>query len=308
MDSKTTTLLLRSQAHGYVAGTSVVSYAKVSSERQVTHSAATLTCHLYEQIATFSDEVDLIWRRKAGWNIPKVLFVIQKTVPQKKCLIINVAQSYFGTFIILSKGTNFSIFYVYFDVLIQLFIHFPPADRGGKSELFFDAETYIAVIPFVSMHGIMIIYDVSANNVPDPIPGIHICITSPGYNYLYAETIPIIALELTLLCLTISRGFHFYQAQRRISWSFRGRRSLASILFRDSIMIPFVTLVILFACLVLLLRAPFGPIFQIVYLICVFWPGIAGPRLILNLRQAYYAPFKDECHRADLDTEDSDCL
>lgn len=28
----------------------------------------------------------------------------------------------------------------------------------------------------------------------------------------------------------------------------------------------------------------------------MFWPGVAGPRLILNLREAYYQPFEQECN------------
>lgn len=75
--------------------------------------------------------------------------------------------------------------------------------------------------------------------MPDPVPGIHLCLKTPEAQWLYLIAVPFASFELLLLVASLSRGVHYYKSQINTSWTFHGRRSLINILFRDSITFPF---------------------------------------------------------------------
>lgn len=76
--------------------------------------------------------------------------------------------------------------------------------------------------------------------MPDPAPGIHLCVKLPTKKILFATPITLLLVETLLFALSLLRGIDYYQSQTRISISTSQRcHSLPNVLFRDSILLPF---------------------------------------------------------------------
>ncbi|KAH9474498.1 hypothetical protein JR316_0012958 [Psilocybe cubensis] len=202
---------------------------------------------------------------------------------------------------------------------------------GHDYQLFLRIQGYAMIIPLFCMHGIMmyrissmyshkrkiiillisgfaveivsaltmfISTDVLAYTMPDPSPGIHICLRVPKRNFIFVAPIIIVLFESLLFTLSLYRGLHYYRLQKSVpKCKLQPPHSLGTILFRDSIVFPFFTVTFLIASIVAMASLPMLAI-QITYTITAAWPAIAGPRLILNLREVYYKSFKDECDRS----------
>ncbi|KAH9477686.1 hypothetical protein JR316_0009912 [Psilocybe cubensis] len=137
------------------------------------------------------------------------------------------------------------------------------------------------ILEYLSANALKAFCDISAVHLRDPAPGVHLCLKVPHTNIFYVPPIPTILGRNTLL----PHANNHASAQQRLSFSVIYTVSRQ---YHDSFHN---------------LKLPARSINRITSLI-----RIAGPRLILNLREAYYKPFKDECNREwdddiDLDLE-----
>ncbi|KDR69345.1 hypothetical protein GALMADRAFT_931812 [Galerina marginata CBS 339.88] len=130
--------------------------------------------------------------------------------------------------------------------------------------------------------------------VPEPEPGVHFCTTDSSPYWLYSIWIPIMSFELIILILALSLGIRYYRSIRIIR-RIGSSASLPYILLRDSITFPFILVVLCFINLIAWIRLPYL-IGEMTYVLSSFAPCIIGSRLILNLREAYYQSFKEECN------------
>ncbi|KAF9054624.1 hypothetical protein BJ165DRAFT_1399809 [Panaeolus papilionaceus] len=89
--------------------------------------------------------------------------------------------------------------------------------------------------------------------------------------------------------LTLNVGLMYHRALRLG----RKRKSLAYILFRDSILFPILAVLICVINLITWTSLPHSAI-QMSVSLAAFVPCILGCRLILNLREAYYLTFEEE--------------
>ncbi|KAH9484502.1 hypothetical protein JR316_0003984 [Psilocybe cubensis] len=150
------------------------------------------------------------------------------------------------------------------------------------------------ILETVSSIIIKVYLDKSAQYRPDPVKGIHVCTKLPNQYWVFAYAIPPILFESMLLAMALSKGIGYYRSRRNISGLSWGQPTLTQVLFRDSITFPFVTLMVIVSYMLTLAHLPIVDN-QVSFIFFSFWPSIAGPRLILNLRDAYYKPFEEEC-------------
>jgi len=167
--------------------------------------------------------------------------------------------------------------------------------------------------------------------VSEPAPGIRICSRDSFPHFLYTIWIPILFFESLLLSLSFGIGIRYFRVMRG-SVDLRSRafrHSLLFVLVRDSITFPFMWALILgctentslisvlsavsvcLSNLVVWILQPVrlfshyhywifkGACLQVLhtelaFAIAVFTPCILGPRLVLNLQEAYYQPFAQE--------------
>ncbi|PPQ83314.1 hypothetical protein CVT25_004054 [Psilocybe cyanescens] len=284
-------------------------------------TVATAACLVYDHCTTLADEIELVWKRP-GHILVKFLFLISIMI-----VIIGADDPLYR---ILSYLVLVPLFAMQGTYTVQTIPYTAGADglitpgimmcrissmhhHNHKIITLLAASFALEIGSVVVMK---IITDRITVPVPDPAPGIHFCMKTSEAQWLYVISVPSVSFELLLLVMSLLRGVHYYRSQIRTSWTFHGRNSLANILFLDSITFPFITLAILLVYLVALMRSHVGRFLltlwallmvylaficqvalgQLTFVISVFWPSIAGPRLILNLREAYYQPFEQECN------------
>ncbi|PPQ86939.1 hypothetical protein CVT25_009825 [Psilocybe cyanescens] len=159
----------------------------------------------------------------------------------------------------------------------------------------------VLAIAFICELTSMIISQSIANNihqaVPDPAPGVHICKQDSFPSWAYSIWVPIVFYETVMLILAGAMGISYYKSDRRrvlqdISQS--SSPSLLYILVRDSITFPLIGFVI---CIVNLISWAAFPylVAQMTFPFALFFPCILGSHLVINLREAYYQPFSNEC-------------
>ncbi|KAF8966749.1 hypothetical protein BDZ97DRAFT_1806252 [Flammula alnicola] len=130
-------------------------------------------------------------------------------------------------------------------------------------------------------------------DVPNPVPGYSLCTTPPYTAWMATFWIPIVFFESLVLYLAIRVGLR-YRAHIRYSQTVVStRQSLAYIMCRDSILFPFMSLIM---CIIgFISNTRFSPLdIEMAMSVSGSVLCIIGPRLILNLREAYYQPFTEE--------------
>ncbi|KAF9556173.1 hypothetical protein CPC08DRAFT_105301 [Agrocybe pediades] len=133
--------------------------------------------------------------------------------------------------------------------------------------------------------------------IPNPAPGVRLCSQKSFPHWMFAVWIPIACFEGLILFLSICRGVTYYKSSKESKrlglTGYAWTNSLGYILLRDSIAFPFICVFICFINLFVWIYLPHLAA-QIAFCIASFAPCIIGPRLILNLREAYYQPFIQE--------------
>lgn len=126
----------------------------------------------------------------------------------------------------------------------------------------------------------------------EPLPGVHMCISYPT-NWYFVSWIPIFGYELLILILGIRAGILFLKEARMLPSNF-GKQSLRSILLRDSILYPIIAFIVGVSNVLGWSKSMRSTTLVAAVLVQLF-SRVLGSRLILNLREAYYLPFQEEC-------------
>ncbi|KAH9484503.1 hypothetical protein JR316_0003985 [Psilocybe cubensis] len=250
-------------------------------------TVATATCLVFDHLTTFADEVSGI-----DLETPRPL-LCQSSLSNTKTLLRKAIPPTIGpdnpVYLVLGYLVMVPLFAMQGIMICRISSMW---NHNQRVIILLSASFSAQVIAAVVMK---IAVDRMSLPIPDPVPGIHICLKAPQAKWLYLIVVPFAIFELLLLITSISRGIqHYYRSQTQIKWSFFGHRSLIKILFRDSITFPFIELI--FSKVLLVFNASQFILGQLTLDISIFWPGVAGPRLILNLREAYYQPFEQECN------------
>ncbi|KAF8962079.1 hypothetical protein BDZ97DRAFT_2076573 [Flammula alnicola] len=256
---------------------------------------------LYDHLITLDLEVDFIWRRPK-FSIAQTLFIINRylgDVVLTYAAIVLIMQSSPSTF---QKGLVVS---------------------SSQCQMLGSLQTWAGAVITWTMQGIMVIRInamyrgtptvkalqlvfflveiLSMTTMQAIVPRQLIGLTCSvrrypwWYQWLWG---PILAFEGLTMGLAIWAGYEHYRDYSRkapILFSSEGK-SLAYVMMRDSILFPFVAVVM---CVINFIgwnhlsyaaaQANTG--------VMIFAPRILGCRLVLNLREIYYRPFGDEYSR-----------
>ncbi|KDR69328.1 hypothetical protein GALMADRAFT_230818 [Galerina marginata CBS 339.88] len=132
--------------------------------------------------------------------------------------------------------------------------------------------------------------------VPDPAPGVHLCKQRNMPSWSYITWVPVACFETLILVLSLSLAIKHYRTLKlNHELPISSNSSLAFILFRDSITFPFITLAVCITNFIMWMHPPYL-MGQMTFTMATFSACIIGSRLILNLREAYYSPFMEECN------------
>ncbi|KAJ3504585.1 hypothetical protein NLJ89_g7861 [Agrocybe chaxingu] len=247
---------------------------------------------LYDHAITLEDEVECIWKR-SRIKIPQALFLINRYIgtgilvysaiaialattiqPRSipRCNVLNNLQEWGAVLVVWSmQGImvyRISAMYQHYNLITAV-------------QLVFFA---IEIISTSIMKGLVQdeVIDLSCNLLVYPV----------WYGWSWA---PILCFEALMFFLSLWSGIVYYREALKRSDALltSERNSMSYVLLRDSISFPFLALVVVLINIFGWSR--FSPnAAHINAGIAIFAPRILGCRLILNLRESYYRPFKDE--------------
>jgi len=261
-------------------------------------TVATTTCTLYDHLTTFDEEIEFVWKRPK-WRVVQMLFFLNRYAG----LALQICQSFVqvrhnvkNTF----EGCNL------FNVLNGYLVMISVCSMQGImicriSSMYLHNRKIIALLggSCVLEVGFLILIQCLAGSVtapvPDPAPGLRLCTQNSIPSWMYTTLIPVVCFELLILILAILLAIKYYRSIKIIQNSESPSVCLAYILLRDSITFPFIGVTLCLINLGTWIRLPYldG---QMAYTLASFAPCIIGSRLILNLREAYYQPFTEECN------------
>ncbi|KAG2004845.1 hypothetical protein CC2G_003355 [Coprinopsis cinerea AmutBmut pab1-1] len=115
--------------------------------------------------------------------------------------------------------------------------------------------------------------------------------------------------DLLILLLSLLESIRFFFASYQLvakgslvpkfsSTGWKSQTHIFQIFLRDSVLFPFLGFATCIVSLLAWLRIVKPSAIQITIILTTMAPPILGCRLILNLREAYYKPFEDECRTA----------
>ncbi|KDR69529.1 hypothetical protein GALMADRAFT_230699 [Galerina marginata CBS 339.88] len=241
------------------------------------------TCVIYDHLTTLDVEVELIWKKPRQTAV-QPLFFVNRYVGDSR--FIAVILGYLNAIVLSSMQA------------IMIYRLSSMYNNDWKITAFL----FIALV--LEMAGITVVQIVASRvrvPIPKPAPGISQCAGMFSPPWMFTIWIPIVCFEVLVLSLTLSRAIHHYRSTRasQESWlsplQWNNPESLTYILLRDSIMLPFISVVICLSNIFISVHLPYL-VSQMGICVASFSPCIVGSRLILNLREAYYQPFIYECN------------
>ncbi|KJA27070.1 hypothetical protein HYPSUDRAFT_198371 [Hypholoma sublateritium FD-334 SS-4] len=299
---------------------------------------AAVVCVAYDHLATLDSEIELIWKR-SKWQTVQILFFVTRygglflqvytawiyvrhitldttevrtyvtrvrwrlfapgfpwRLTSHSCELFHTVSSYIAS-IVLFAMQGIMMFRV-----SSMYVH------NRK----IDVLLITAFVAEVASVIIMLVVDYTARGthspIPEPAPFVHLCKRASFSTLPTLVSVPILVFELFVLVLVLGASISHHRSRRgiRVLASFDEQRRpgamLLHILMRDSIVFPF--LIMLFALVNLIADLNFSVralyiIAQLVFIPPAAAPAILGPRLILNLREAYYAPWAAELESAN---------
>ncbi|KAF4614443.1 hypothetical protein D9613_002493 [Agrocybe pediades] len=286
---------------------------------------ATATCVVYDHLTTLGDEIELVWQRQK-WSPVQYLFLLNRYLgdaTQIYAAFVFIRHVQQGTqkvgdfdhpANVLGLTHNLGGLRIGFFFLPELCVD-PSAAESIMvyriSSMYNHRRDIIVLLGTalcLEMISIVIIPTVSEiKHTPIDLPDtdVRFCTQNVFAHWMFTIWIPIILFESLILGLALSLALIYHRTiegvadlqeempTAQVEPFFETKpESLAYILLRDSITFPFILCI---ANFVVWITQPYV-IIQIAFAVAAFAPCIIGSRLILNLREAYYLPFVEECN------------
>ncbi|PPQ75703.1 hypothetical protein CVT26_001744 [Gymnopilus dilepis] len=268
-------------------------------------AVAVATCTIYDHITTLDEEIELVWKRRK-WTLVQVFFFINRYTggglqiytafvlvrhiaynTEESCNFLGILQGYLAT-LVAATMQGIMVYRV-----SSMYNH-------QRSVIIMLASAFLSEI--VALVVIQVIATDTPAGFPDPAPGVHLCKQDNMPTWTWVNWMPIALFEALVLILSLSLAIKYYNSTKHNPTAMHSfRNSLGYILFRDSITFPLINVVICVANIFAWIHPPYlaG---QIAFSFAVLAPCIIGSRLILNLREAYYHPFVEECQSPEDET------
>ncbi|KAF9472994.1 hypothetical protein BDN70DRAFT_997880 [Pholiota conissans] len=254
------------------------------------------TCMVYDYITTLDIEIEIVWKRPK-WKMPQGLFFLNRYVGLGWQIYI----TFCTTFNLINAIFTFVTFFAMHGIMVCRVSSMYTHDRTILKILvigFFVEFISLAVIQVVSWYYGRMLTD-SDVHIQNPVG---FCSREKVPPWTFIIWIPPVLFEFLICTLAIALGVRYYREVGshgmfpHLSNSSR-TSSLFSILLRDSIVFPFIFSLSCIVNLVsfYLLSTGLRPTTaHAISLLPVILSGLLGSRLILNLRESYYEPYRQE--------------
>ncbi|KAF9010774.1 hypothetical protein BDQ17DRAFT_1406070 [Cyathus striatus] len=253
---------------------------------------------IYDHLTTIDREVQFIWKKKK--SLPQLLFIINRYIGDAVFIYATIV-----TVVLSPAIQNVSSQYIFVQTIgleivvwsMQgIMLHRISVMYGhSRKILFLMLSVYFCeIVTMIIITGIALSrFYVESVIIPD-VATIQLAIIPSIISATWAISV---IMEALLLILALCAGFRYIVSRREIGRLRSERPSLAFVLIRDSILFPLIALIAY-------TTTAFGwkffahPGGQISEAFSGCNACVLGPRLILNLREAYYRPFTDEYDQA----------
>lgn len=250
----------------------------------------------YDHFTTFDLEVELIWKKK--WTFVTVLFIINRYFGEALPLYLTSdlilgpsSAEKNGECSPAPKIEGWASHVIIWSMQAIMQYRIFTMYKQSKRVIFLAAVAFATEILSMVVIDLLYLHRINVNT--EPHPGIHVCV-SHNTNWFYISWIPIFGYESIILLLGLRAGMQFFKESRSLPSS--NRFPLHFILLRDSILYPVIALIV-GASNVLGWFRPLSYSTPVAAGLSQFFSRMLGCRLILNLREAYYLPFEEECSR-----------
>ncbi|KAF9041311.1 hypothetical protein BJ165DRAFT_1612883 [Panaeolus papilionaceus] len=242
-----------------------------------------MTFVLYDHMTTYDLEVDIIWKR-TKWSIVQYLFMVNRYTGDIYMIYLAV-----GTWQGLVPGMTGMVLLSSMQYIMAL----PVICLYNRSR-----KIIILIVSALILEAVLMIVIYAVKNSIEGVANIrYVCTTfyaSEAFiKVAFLNILPFICFEL-LVVILVGREAYRYSKGTRHGGVGSTNANLLKIIFRDSIVFPVITIIVCIFCSLSyssLNEKPLGEFLshQGIGVLCLL-----GPRLILNLRDAYYAPFNME--------------
>ncbi|KAH6904954.1 hypothetical protein BKA70DRAFT_1192614 [Coprinopsis sp. MPI-PUGE-AT-0042] len=302
--------------------TLMVSMARANALWQAAGSAIVF----YDHLTTLDQEIELIWLRK--WSFTSFLFLVTRYVGEASFVHASATMWASGKFLDQVSPSMFQVQSWVSQVAIlamnAIIVKRVVCMYNGDKRVLCVLAAALFTLAVFSL--VLTILTANIKSVVSRVQFTHSFETcSPlmqgsAPTYYWSFICFVFAFEALVFGLSLLQGVKFvrekrWQARRarertggsvmlgQVLW--KTRRDLASVLLRDSILFPFANL-ILATINIVAWRARLPPsAIQIIRLFSAVAVPTIGCRLILNLREAYYKPFRHECDQSRYSPDDS---
>jgi len=255
---------------------------------------ATAVCVIYDHILTLNDEIEIVWKRPK-WTIVQYLFIINR--------YLGDAYQIYNAFITVrhivgktSAGCNLNhIILIHtiqvIAVAMQGIILCRISSMYGHNRKLIAVLTVFIIIEFADNLVLNIMAQVYSIPIPQ-LPGVVSCGTTAPASWIWVMWFLPCFFEALVFFLALRVALQYTSLPT--SRIVKGRRhSLLYVLLRDSLVFPLIALIIYIVNPIAWTRLPPWEA-QFIGVFSSFLPCIIGPRLVLNLREAYYQPYHEE--------------
>ncbi|KAF9467224.1 hypothetical protein BDZ94DRAFT_61712 [Collybia nuda] len=239
---------------------------------------ATTIVIVYDHLTTLDREIEFIWAKK--WSLAQIIFVVNRYLGDVVYICATIE-----TIVTSPKFQDVTFIWTCFQAWglnivlwsMQAIMQLRIASMYNNSRKVIYAMAIVYVFEIIAMSIILGIVLETIHVSSEIIPGLFTIKVAVFPSWYYTMWIPPIFMEATIF------GFSFYS----------GRQSLTFVLLRDSILFPFIAL-LAYALSIGGCKGYPNPGGQTSVSVAGVVACVLGPRLMLNLREAYYRPFTEE--------------
>ncbi|KAF9467225.1 hypothetical protein BDZ94DRAFT_1249888 [Collybia nuda] len=256
---------------------------------------ATTVIIVYDHLTTFDREIELIWAKK--WSLAQIFFIINRYLGDAVYMYvktIGTSPTIQNVTFIWACFQTWGLNIVLWSMQAIMQHRIASIYSNSRKVIYTMATVYFLEI--ITMSTILGKALSTVHVTDEVIPGLFTIKVAGFPPWYYTMWIPPIFMEATIFGFALYAGYTYSRDSLKLDLetaSKSGRRSLTFILLRDSIFFPFIAL-LAYTLSVGGWKGFPNPGGQTTVSVAGVVACVLGPRLMLNLREAYYRPFTEE--------------
>ncbi|KAF8892133.1 hypothetical protein BD779DRAFT_1468456 [Infundibulicybe gibba] len=233
-------------------------------------------------VLTFPREVDLIWTRYLGDFLMMIeLMEGQRTTSAVFLNSNDIPYKYQGFIFIRVQGWACALQFFFMQTILVIRINAvcENSKYAQKVKRYLAIAFIIEILPLCALlfWGNVSWYGVTV----EPLPGVHFCTAVNIPRWFPTWWIPVILFDVVLFTLALKFCLDEVKLMRALNTAGSHRKNLINVMLRDSILYYFVYV---------LFSLPIGISYEIMQGFSIAASSMMGCRIVLNLREAVYAP------------------